>query len=208
MITFFMSSYLFAQEKETIRKTTKTSGDFLRERIYYVNGKEVARDIWDKEGNRKIVGKIPDGLVKEYDENGQLVGEDNYKNGELDGLSRLYGGKDRHLLLEINYKNGKARVWKTYYENGVLRMEINYKNGKRNGIERLYTKNEKLGIESNWKDGKRDGITKIYWEDGDIIAYIDTYKNGEKINRKAYGREGKLEFDQDYPYIEKEGKVK
>ena len=34
------------------------------------------------------------------------------------------------------------------------------------------------------------------------IATIDTYKNGQKINRKSYDERGKLEFDQDYPYIE------
>jgi len=39
---------------------------------------------------------------------------------------------------------------------------------------------------------------RIYYGKGGI-KYIDTYKNGQKINRKAYDRRGKLEFNQDYP---------
>ena len=334
MITLFMGSYLFAQEKEeVIGKATKFYSDgSLQEITYYVNGKEVAREIWNKEGEvTEVIGKIPDGLVKyhendrqaeaefnfknnkrnglfkiyydngrlkfegnykdnrpdgiikEYSKNGNLLSEENYKNGKLDGFSNWYGedgklktaefyspdGKlESHtyyksgrleriesykngklegitceyydkddfsssvraianykdgkldglnklyrengkLFLEIMFRNGELNgEVKTYYENGVLSLEINYKNDKQNGIGRSYTENGMLGEESNWKDGKQDGITKTYWQNSDIIAYIDTYKNGEKINRKAYGREGKLEFDQDYPYIEKEGKVK
>jgi hypothetical protein len=32
------------------------------------------------------------------------------------------------------------------------------------------------------------------------LRHIDTYKNEEKINRKAYDEEGRLKFDQDYLY--------
>ena len=41
------------------------------------------------------------------------------------------------------------------------------------------------------------GKVKLYRKDGSL-AYIDVYKGGEKINRKAYDVRGRLEFDQDY----------
>ena len=46
-----------------------------------------------------------------------------------------------------------------------------------------------------------EGIFKGYYKSGGI-AYIDTFKNGQKINRKAYDKIGKLKFDQNYPYTE------
>jgi len=58
-----------------------------------------------------------------------------------------------------------------------------------------------LKIEYNYKNNRLEGITKWYYESGEIL-YIDTYKNGQKINRKAYDERGKLDFDQDYPYTE------
>ena len=47
----------------------------------------------------------------------------------------------------------------------------------------------------------REVLEKIYYKNGGI-SFLNTFKNGQKINRKAYGKTGKLEFDQDYPYKE------
>lgn len=51
-----------------------------------------------------------------------------------------------------------------------------------------------------YKEGKPHGTTAMYSKKGDIL-FIDTYKNGFKINRKKYGPSGVLEFSQDYPYL-------
>jgi len=87
---------------------------------------------------------------------------------------------------------------KSYYDNGELKQEQNYKNNKREGISKGYYKSGKLWAEWNHKNGKLEGISKGYFESGGI-AYIDTYKNDKKINRKAYTEEGQLKFDQNYP---------
>jgi len=52
--------------------------------------------------------------------------------------------------------------------------------------------------EANFKNEKLDGVCRTYYPNGEI-QYIDTYQNGQKINRKAYDEEGKLQSDQDYP---------
>ncbi len=39
-------------------------------------------------------------------------------------------------------------------------------------------------------------VRKEYYGD---IKFIDTYKNGEKTNRKTYDEKGHLESEQDYP---------
>ncbi len=49
-----------------------------------------------------------------------------------------------------------------------------------------------------YKGGKRHGETRRYYEDG-ITHYIDTYENGNKIDRKIYDPFAKLEISLDYP---------
>ncbi len=106
------------------------------------------------------------------------------------------------LKSEVNYKNGKLEgIFMDYYKHGKLKYEANYKNGKEEGIARGYYKNGKLEYEENYKNGKLEGHAKTYYETGEYM-FIDTYKNGININRKSYTEDGKLEFDQDYPYLE------
>jgi antitoxin component YwqK of YwqJK toxin-antitoxin module len=62
----------------------------------------------------------------------------------------------------------------------------------------MYYKSRQLWMEMNYKNGKREGISKGYYESGEY-RYKDTYKDGKKINRKAYTARGKLKFNQDYP---------
>ena len=49
----------------------------------------------------------------------------------------------------------------------------------------------------NYVNDKLSGTAKLYWENG-IIAYIDTYINGEKTSRKAFNRYGKQLWYQKY----------
>ncbi len=54
-------------------------------------------------------------------------------------------------------------------------------------------------MEKNFKNGKAEGIEKFYYKSGGY-QYVDTHKDGNKINRKAYTARGKLGLDQnDYP---------
>ena len=65
-------------------------------------------------------------------------------------------------------------------------------------VRKEYYLSGKLKAERNYINGKRERISKGYYESGEY-RYIDTYKDGKKINRKAYTASGKLEFDQDCP---------
>lgn len=127
---------------EVTRKQT-LNPDGTKGYVFYSEGKEVAKQIVDDGGNViKIIGKIPDGIVREYYQSGKLKGEGNFKDGKLEGIV------------------------KEYYESGKLKTEWNFKNDK------------------------LEGISKRYYESGGT-KYIDTYKNGQKIDRKAYDEKGK-----------------
>ncbi len=50
---------------------------------------------------------------------------------------------------------------------------------------------------AEYQDGKLHGVAKKYDSKGNLL-YKDTYKHGEKTNRKAFDREGRLKFSTDY----------
>ena len=83
---------------------------------------------------RKIDEK--NGIIKEYNEDGQLIFEGEYLNGIRNGKGKeyLYNGT---IIFEGEYlkgeKNGRG---KKYYYDGTLIFEGEYLNGKRNGKEK------------------------------------------------------------------------
>ena len=212
----------FASAEITRKSISNPDGTI--EYVFYSEGKEISKQILDEDKNVvKAIGKIPDGAVKEYYENGKLKAKWNYKNGNLDGLCKIYF-ENGELMFKNNYKNGKRDgITKTYYRGLRLRYKYEYKDGKLEGVVKKYYRNGKLAFEWNYKDDKREGTAKSYFKNGLLKAvwnyksdqldgtiriyykngemrYIDTYRNGQRINRKAYDRKGKLEFDQDYPF--------
>ena len=96
---------------------------------------------------------------------------------------------------------GLSEVVKEYYDSGKLKREENYKNDKQDGITKSYYESGALKTEIYYKNGKAEGFAKIYFESGKTYL-IDTYKNDQQIERKIYDNKGKLEYEQDFPYIE------
>jgi antitoxin component YwqK of YwqJK toxin-antitoxin module len=174
---------------DVTRKTVQNP-DGTQERIFYSTGEEVAREFVDQDGvTTKIVGTIPDGLVKETFMDGAIREEAYYKNGKKDGVTKLYN-KEGVLRGEFNFKNGKQEgLSKTYHTTGDLFKEIMFKNGKLEGVNREYTKDGKLLFEANFKDDKQDGITTRYHPDGGKTIAI--YNKGQLVSEKHYDAEEK-----------------
>lgn len=167
-------------------------------RIFYREGKETGRQILSKEGETiETRGKIPDGVVKEYDANGKLAFGWKYKSGRLEGATKIFS-PDGSLMAEDHYRNGKLEgVSKKYYKSGKLLAERNYKEDKLDGMTKMYYESGSVFAELNYKDGKMDGTSRTYYEDG-ILGTEEIYKDGQKIKIKSYDQQGKLLFDQDY----------
>ena len=96
---------------------------------------------------------------------------------------------------------GFSEVVKEYYDSGKLKREENYKNGKLEGITKSYYESGALKTEIYYKNGKAEGFAKIYFKSGEIYS-IDTYKDDQQIKRKIYDIKGKLEYEQNFPYME------
>lgn len=178
-----LSIATIANSEEVIRKFELTPDKKTTDLIYYINGKEIARQTIDEHSNiLKASGEIPDGLVKQH----------------TTSLGRKF-------LLEFNYINGKPEgIAKVYWENGKLSKQGTYKNGKRNGLWKGYDLKGNLSSEFNYKDGKADGTCIIY-RNG-LAWYEYFYENGEKMGRKTYYNNGNLWTEEHFKDGKKHGK--
>lgn len=113
-----------------------------------------------------------------------------YPNGKKKTEYTGYG-TSKYL---IEYKHGKLTEW---YETGQKKHEVDFKFGSKEGKLSVWYKNGAKQSKANLVGGKLNGVAKTYYQNGGLM-YKDTFKNGEKINRKAYDKEGKLNFNQDY----------
>ena len=102
------------------------------------------------------------GIGKEYNDNGQLLFEGEYLNGnrfngkEFDNFNHIY-----------EYKRGIV-FKKEYYDNDNLKFDgVLYMNGKKYGIGKEYNVNGKLNFEGEYYNNyKLRG--KIYYPDGNL----------------------------------------
>ena len=176
--------------------------DGTKEYVFYSDGKEITKRIVKDGRVIKTVGKIPDGIVKEYYKSGKLKAERNYKNNTVEGMGKQYY-ENGELMAERNFKDGKLEgIEKQYHESGELFSVSNYKDGKEEGKSMMYDENGTLSAELNYRNNKLDGISKIYDENGNI-RIIETFKNGKRLKREEYDEEGNLEFEKEYT-IDKE----
>ena len=129
------------------------------------------------------------GLIKRYDEFHKVEIEENYKNGKLNGIQKLFSGEK--VIYEIEYINGILIKQKEYNKDGLLKYEYEYLYKKiRRG--KAYIKG-KLEYEGEYLfDRKYNG--KGYDEKGNII--YELINGNGKV--KEYDWEGRLIFDGEY----------
>ena len=111
----------------------------------------------DQDGNimYKVSNNI-NGEVKEYDDDGKLRFEGEYKNGIRNGKGIEYYS-DGNKLFEGEYLNGLKWEGKGYGPFNKIVYEL--KNG--NGLMKEYY-NNKLAFEGKYKNGKKNGLGKEY----------------------------------------------
>ena len=154
-----VSKYTMGMKQEDAREVSK-----LEVRVdYHPNGKP------------KIEGRyfndIPEGVRREYDEEGNLVRGFVFRNGIIVG---------RGITDESGLREGP---WKEYFEDGKLRAEGRYSKGKRVGKWKFYFRSGTLEQEGNYNArGLYDGLWKWYYESGNILReeeYLNGRRDGE-----------------------------
>jgi len=172
----------------------RTNEGKLKEIIYYNQGKEIAREIFDGQNNNLSVipqrtGNMPDGVTKIYYQSGKIKQEFNIKNNKRDGIVKEYN-ENGQLNFEGIYKDDKLDgQYKIYINNGVYDnyyQEGTYKNGKREGsFKQCYSDNNKIKMKGKDKNGKTNGTLKEYNRKGSL-CYKAVFKDGVKVSEKNY----------------------
>lgn len=160
----------------------ETSGDYTN--IYsYKSGELHGLNVSYYKDNIKEIGHWKDGkqngFFQLYTEEGILVDDANFKEGERDGLTEQFYSDTGKLRVSGNYKNGVLDgEFKAYYPNGNLQGEVNYKNGEMNGEFKEYHENKNIRLSGNYKNSLQEGEWKSYLEDGTLETIVN-YKDGE-----------------------------
>lgn len=180
----------------------ETSGDYTN--IYsYKNGELHGLNVSYYKNNIKEIGHWKDGkqngLFQLYTEEGILVDDANFKEGERDGLTEQFYNDTGKLRVSANYKNGVLDgEFKAYYPNGNLQGEVTYKNGEMNGEYREYNENKNIRLSGSYKNNLQDGEWKSYLEDGTLETIVN-YKDGELNGLKEdYYKNGNVWIRQEF----------
>lgn len=148
---------------------------------------------------------VLDGPTKVYGENNLLAYQLNYKNGSL--LSYTYTGKDGNLVAEIPFVNGTGNLV-AYYKNGTKSAEINFIDYDIHGNRLLFFSSGKPYIVSSREFGSETGTRKVYYPNGQLESETQYYLNdAHGINREFYPT-GKPKCEEFYYMDELHGECK
>lgn len=165
--------------------------------IYYKNQiKEIGH--W-KEGKQN-------GLFQLYTEDGILIDNALFKDGERDGITEQFYNDTGKIRISVNYKNGILDgEYRIYYPNEKLQAETYYANGELSGEYKEYYENGNIRLTGNYKENLPDGEWKFYLEKGNLQSVVN-YKAGELNGLKEdYYENGNLWTRQEFKNNIQEG---
>ncbi|MGB1031726.1 MAG: toxin-antitoxin system YwqK family antitoxin, partial [Flavobacteriales bacterium] len=174
-------------------------GNYLKDNLsgevkeFYKNGKILSVGAYDDSGKMN-------GLFKEYDQEGNLVSELTYKNGEI--VHFVNYDNQGNLLCDTK-KKGNSLAYKSHYNDGVLEMEGIYDIGEanKNGTWKYYNKNGVLQSQEEFNEEGLNGEKVSYSNNGQknyVANFVDGKLNGElrwyydhgQLKREGQANEG------------------
>ncbi len=183
-LLIFLQAGLFAQV--TLKQ------DDASVTFFDASGKQIAKQVLDE--NENVVsteGAIPDGKVLEYDDNGKIAGEYQYRGGLREGTARQFYESGKPYA-EISYVKGvQEGVAKYFHENGKVMAEFTFKSGQREGMGRGYDLNGRLDWDASYRAGYLEGTSAEYYPNGKP-AVVKTFSAGRFTGKKAYESGGAL----------------
>ena len=114
----------------------------------------------------------------------KLIFEGECINEKIIGIAKEFNN-DGILTFEGEYRNGTREGNGTEYENNRVKFQGKYSNGKRNGLGKEYTPEGKIYFIGVYLNGKRNGLGREYDSHGKVI-YMVLYLNGEREEKGDY----------------------
>ena len=109
-------------------------------------------------------------VERSYFPNGNIEYEVEYINNKLDGVSRVWL-EDGTLISESEYNNGQPHgIWMQYHPNGSIKHKFHYEYGKKNGDEKWYYENAQIKSEQKFIHGKPE-TEIIRWKPDGTLVY-------------------------------------
>ena len=145
---------------------------------------------FDKSGNKN-------GIWREYYTDGKIKKEENYKNDELDGVSKEFDEKGKTVSL-IRYKEGNIDS-KTDASEDSVELRNEYDNNKNLIHSGTYKGNVPIGIHRFYNDKKEVINTIVYNESGIKTAEGIIKENGKRNGHwKSFFENGSTKYEGDY----------
>ena len=168
---------------------------------FYCNGQEVAEETISSNGaSLEVLGNIPDGEVKEFNEKDQVITVAHYKDNRLNGELIRYTD-DGKILLQEMYENGFLHgpaSYQTFTEKGQLTATCCYKNSRLHGERTLTQQDGTLRCREFYKNGHLNGPRVCYYANGNKESeenYADGKLNGK---REFFLPQGQLWYRENY----------
>jgi uncharacterized protein len=118
---------------------------------------------------------LADGIMTEYREDGSIIAEGDFIDGEEEGAWLYDIGNYRE---EGGFGFGRRHgVWKHYFGDGTLKFEGEFIDGNPHGKHIHYWDNGNIKDEINYQTGIKHGDTQSFNYDGTLLITI-TYQNG------------------------------
>lgn len=131
----------------------------------------------------KTTQKPITGIIYFERSNGEWC-ESHYRDGKLNGISRVWYEKDGQLRNEKRYAygiiSGPDKAW---HQNGQLWLEYNRMGASEefHGLQREWYTNGQLERERTYINGKKDGLCRKWGENGELW-YEEKWKDGVLIS--------------------------
>lgn len=161
-IVFCLVNTLYAEDF-VLRVKKSIYGGQGQEIFYYLNQKEIAKEVMDETSGRAIViGKIPDGIVKSFYASGKVFEKLNFVQNEPSGAYEQYYENGK-LLAKGNYLLGRLEgPYEVYFENTQIKEKFFYKDGLIEGSSVKYYENGQVQQQSTYLAGKLEGYIQTY----------------------------------------------
>jgi len=186
------------ESEYTYKRQEYTKSLTIHSISYHENGQPKEELQYDENGKRH-------GKTVQYDENGIIIKQQEYKQGRLVGQSTEKESNGKTISKEYNngflisesrfYANGNIEYQKQYEskkekirtgkwiqakENGELESETHYLQNKKDGEEKIYYTGNKLKSIIEYTQDRHNGKEIVYEEEPHVIRHEGTWKDGER----------------------------